>query len=123
NNFSPRETTIKRFQIADTATWIRGAHSLKVGADVNHDDIFNFFPGFFGGSYTFNSLASFNRGIPNGSGESYQQNFGGTGTTGPAWASRGPRTRRPSSAPGTASSTAARRRSWSAPPTPTTAST
>ena len=47
NNFSPRETTIKRFQIADTATWIRGAHSLKVGADVNHDDIFNFFPGFF----------------------------------------------------------------------------
>ena len=67
---------------ADTATWIRGAHSLKVGADVNHDDIFNFFPGFFGGSYTFNSLASFNRGIPNGSGESYQQNFGGIGTTG-----------------------------------------
>jgi outer membrane receptor protein involved in Fe transport len=82
NNFSPRETTIKRFQIADTVTWIRGAHSWKIGADVNHDDIFNFFPGFFGGSYTFNSLASFNRGIPNGSGESYQQNFGGIGTTG-----------------------------------------
>src|SRR5437773_6347270 len=35
NNFSPRETTIKRFQIADTATWIRGAHSAKVGPDVN----------------------------------------------------------------------------------------
>ena len=83
NNFSPRETTINRFQIADTVTWIRGAHSWKIGADVNHDDIFNFFPGFFGGSYTFNSLASFNRGIPNGSGESYQQNFGGIGTTGP----------------------------------------
>jgi outer membrane receptor protein involved in Fe transport len=83
NNFSPRETTIKRWQVADTVTWIRGAHSWKIGADVNHDNIFNFFPGFFGGSYTFNSLASFNRGIPNGSGESYQQNFGGIGTTGP----------------------------------------
>jgi outer membrane receptor protein involved in Fe transport len=83
NNFSPRETTIKRWQVADTVTWIRGAHSWKIGADVNHDDIFNFFPGFFGGSFTFNSLASFNRGIPSGSGESYQQNFGGIGTTGP----------------------------------------
>ena len=83
NNFSPRETTIKRWQVADTVTWIRGAHSWKIGADVNHDNIFNFFPGFFGGSYTFNSLASFNRGIPNGSGESYQQNFGGINTTGP----------------------------------------
>jgi outer membrane receptor protein involved in Fe transport len=74
---------IKRWQIADSATWIRGAHSFKVGADVNHDDIFNYFPGFFGGSYTFNSLASFNRGIPTGAGESFQQNFGGIGTTGP----------------------------------------
>jgi len=83
NNFSPRETTIKRFQIADTVTWIRGAHSWKTGIDVNHDDIFNFFPGFFGGGFTFNSLASFNRGIPSGAGESYQQNFGGIGTTGP----------------------------------------
>src|SRR5438093_3349926 len=83
NNFSPRETTIKRGQVADTVTWIRGVHSWKIGADVNHDSIFNFFPGFFGGSYTFNSLASFNRGIPNGSGESYQQNFGGINTTGP----------------------------------------
>src|SRR5262249_1086288 len=36
NNFSPRETTIKRWQVADSATWIRGAHSLKAGADVNH---------------------------------------------------------------------------------------
>ena len=49
---------------------------------MNRDTIFNFFPGFFSGSYTFNSLASFNRGLPNGSGESYSQNFAGVGTTG-----------------------------------------
>ena len=82
NNFSPRETTIKRFQVADTATWVRGVHSLKVGFDYNHDDILNFFPGFFGGNYTFASLASFNRGVPSGAGESFQQNFAGLGTTG-----------------------------------------
>src|SRR5712691_1123576 len=82
NNFSPRETTIKRFQVADAVTWIRGAHALKFGLDVNRDSILNFFPGFFSGSYTFNSLASFNKGFPNGSGESYSQNFAGVGTTG-----------------------------------------
>jgi outer membrane receptor protein involved in Fe transport len=82
NNFSPRETTIKRFQIADAVSWIRGPHALKFGLDVNRDSILNNFPGFFSGSYTFNSLASFNRGLPNGSGESYSQNFPGVGTTG-----------------------------------------
>ena len=82
NNFSPRETTIERFQVADAVTWIRGPHALKLGLDVNRDSILNLFPGFFSGSYTFNSLASFNKGLPNGSGESYSQNFAGVGTTG-----------------------------------------
>jgi outer membrane receptor protein involved in Fe transport len=83
NFFSPRETTIKRFQIADTVTWIRGAHSWKGGFDVNFDRIFNFFPGNFGGRYLFNSVASLGRGIPNGAGENYQQAFAGVNTTGP----------------------------------------
>ncbi len=83
NFFSPRETTIKRFQVADTVTMIRGAHSLKVGADFNHDEILNFFPGNFGGRYFFNSLAALGRGLPNAVGESYQQAFAGEGTSGP----------------------------------------
>jgi outer membrane receptor protein involved in Fe transport len=83
NNFSPRETTIKRFQAADIVTLIQGAHSFKFGADVNVDHILNLFPGFFGGSYRFMSLAQFNRGLPNGPGEFFQQNFAGAGTTGP----------------------------------------
>src|SRR5439155_13118132 len=40
------------------------------------------FPGFFGGNYTFASLASFAGGVPSGAGESFQQNFPGIGTTG-----------------------------------------
>lgn len=79
NFFSPRETTIDRWQLADSATWIRGAHTLKGGLDFMQDDILNFFPGNFSGSYTFNSIADFNRGRP----ASYVQAFGGPGTTGP----------------------------------------
>jgi outer membrane receptor protein involved in Fe transport len=82
NNFSPRETTITRWQAADTLTWVKGAHKVKGGVDVQFDDILNFFPGFFGGSYTFRSLASFNSGRPTGATELYQQNFQGAGTSG-----------------------------------------
>ena len=83
NNFSPRETTIKRWQVADTATWLRGSHKLKGGFDFQFDNILNRFPGFFGGSYTFRSLASFSSGRPNAANELYQQNFQGPGTSGP----------------------------------------
>ena len=82
NNFSPRETTIKRGQIADTLTWFRGAHFIRTGADFQFDKILNHFPGNFGGSYTFNTLSSFQFGVPSAAGERYLQAFAGTGTTG-----------------------------------------
>jgi len=44
NTFSPRETTIKRHQIADTLTDVVGVHAVKAGFDVNQDKILNFFP-------------------------------------------------------------------------------
>src|ERR1044072_8799101 len=59
NNFSPRETTIKRFQFIDNLSLIRGRNSWKFGMDFNFDRIFNFFPGLFSGSYTFPNYASF----------------------------------------------------------------
>ena len=83
NNFSPRETTISRGQFADTVTWMRGAHFLRMGADLQFDRILNYFPGNFGGSYQFNSLASFHLGTPSAAGERYLQAFAGPGTTGP----------------------------------------
>jgi outer membrane receptor protein involved in Fe transport len=83
NNFSPRETTIRRLQFADTATLLRAQHKMKAGFDFQFDNIYNFFPGFFSGSYTFRSLASFAGGRPNAANESFQQNFAGAGTTGP----------------------------------------
>ena len=82
NFFSPRETTIKRGQFADTASYIAGRHSMKFGGDWNIDRIVNFFPGNFSGAYTFTSLASFAGGRPTGTGERYVQAFAGTGTSG-----------------------------------------
>jgi len=79
NFFSPRETTIKRWQIADTATWVRGKHTLKGGFDRSNDDILNYFPGNFSGSYQFDSLADFQ----NGKASRFTQAFPGPGTSGP----------------------------------------
>ncbi len=78
NNFSPRETTIKRVQFIDNLSYTRDAHNLKFGADLNFDRIFNFFPGLFSGQYTFNSYALFASNTP----ASYTQNFAGAGTSG-----------------------------------------
>ena len=78
NNFSPRETTIKRAQFIDIVSLTHGDHSLKFGADFNFDRVFNFFPGLFSGQYTFNSYALFASNTP----ASFTQNFPGTGTSG-----------------------------------------
>jgi outer membrane receptor protein involved in Fe transport len=78
NNFSPRETTIKRFQLIDNISVTRGAHNLKFGVDLNFDRIFNFFPGLFSGQYTFNTYAAFGANTPSG----FTQNFAGAGTSG-----------------------------------------
>jgi hypothetical protein len=79
NSFSPRETTIKRQQIADTLTWAAGRHRLRSGVDFQFDRILNYFPGNFFGAYTFSSLASFNLNQP----VRFVQAFAGSGTTGP----------------------------------------
>lgn len=79
NFFSPRETTIKRYQVADTVSYLAGNHSVKFGVDINIDRIKNFFPGSFGGQYFFSSLAQFATGRP----DRYVQAFAGPGSTGP----------------------------------------
>jgi outer membrane receptor protein involved in Fe transport len=78
NNFSPRETTLRRHQFIDNLSYSIGKHSLKTGVDVNIENIFNFFPGLFGGQYTFNSLADFANRRP----ARFVQAFAGPGTSG-----------------------------------------
>jgi len=79
NSFSPRETTIKRHQLADTATYVLQNHTFKGGFDYSKDNILNYFPGNFFGVYRFNSLADFANNKP----ALYTQAFAGPGTTGP----------------------------------------
>ena len=82
NNFSPRETTITRWQVADTVDLAaRRSTSSRADSIFSSTTSYNFFPGFFSGSYTFRSLASFAGGRPNGANEFFQQNFAGPGTT------------------------------------------
>ncbi len=78
NNFSPRETTIKRFQLIDNVSLVRGRSNYKFGLDFNFDRVLNFFPGLFSGSYTFPSYAAFAANTPS----AYTQNFAGANTTG-----------------------------------------
>ena len=78
NNFSPRETTVNRYQLIDNQTLLAGNHTVKYGADLLFDRIFNFFPGLFAGSYTFTSYANLASGTPS----RYRQSFAGAGTTG-----------------------------------------
>lgn len=78
NNFSPRETLINRYQFIDSQTYLSGNHTFKFGADILIDRIFNFFPGLFGGSFTFTSYANLVAGTPS----RFRQSFGGAGTTG-----------------------------------------
>ena len=78
NNFSPRETTIRRAQIVNNLLYVTGRHNFKGGIDFNFDRILNFFPGFFNGQYTFNNYTDFGTNTPSG----FQQAFAGAGTTG-----------------------------------------
>jgi outer membrane receptor protein involved in Fe transport len=78
NNFSPRETTIKRFQAIDNVSLVSGRSNYKFGLDFNFDRVFNFFPGLFSGSYTFPSYTAFANNAPS----AFTQNFPGAGTSG-----------------------------------------
>jgi hypothetical protein len=78
NNFSPRETTVKRLQFIDNQTFIYSQHTFKYGVDLLYDRIFNFFPGIFSGSYSFSNYTNFGTNTPT----SYRQSFAGAGTEG-----------------------------------------
>jgi outer membrane receptor protein involved in Fe transport len=78
NSFSPRSANIDTLQPTVTLSVAKGAHSMKFGADMIFQQIANFFPGNFGGSYLFTSYANYANKIP----ASFTQAFAGPNTTG-----------------------------------------
>ncbi|HYO81924.1 MAG TPA: TonB-dependent receptor [Bryobacteraceae bacterium] len=79
NNFSPRYTNINGFQGISTLSVVRGRHTLKFGGDLNFARVENFFPGQFGGTYFFASLADYASRRPT----SFTQALAGADTGGP----------------------------------------
>ena len=63
-----------------------GRQNFKTGFDLNIDHIFNFFPGFFSGQYTFSPITGVAltgyEGFQKNRPSAFSQNFAGAGTTG-----------------------------------------
>ncbi len=78
NSFSPRSANIDTFQPTAIMSWVAGAHTFRFGADFIFQQIANFFPGNFGGSFTFTSYDAYALNQPS----SFTQAFAGPGTTG-----------------------------------------
>ncbi len=78
SSISPRFANINGYQFVENVTRTAGRHTMKLGFDVNHNRIENFFAGNARGSYTFNSYDDFFANRP----ASYIQAFPGEGTPG-----------------------------------------
>ncbi|HZQ51506.1 MAG TPA: carboxypeptidase regulatory-like domain-containing protein [Bryobacteraceae bacterium] len=78
NSFSPRSANIDTFQPTAIMSVVKGAHTFRFGADFIFQQIANYFPGNFGGSFTFTSYDAFALNQP----ASFTQAFAGPGTTG-----------------------------------------
>jgi len=81
-----RDLAATRAEWSDTVSHLRGAHTLKIGADISTNRITNYAAANSSGSYRFNSLESFGRsmaGLPSPvTGDQYVQAFSGEGTRG-----------------------------------------
>ena len=78
NSFSPRSANIDTYQPTAIMSIVAGAHTVRLGADLIFQQIANYFPGNFGGSFTFTSYDAFALNQP----ASFTQAFAGPGTTG-----------------------------------------
>ncbi len=71
---SPTRRRNALYEIADNLSHRKGAHALRTGVDFLYNDLTITYPQSARGSYSFSSLANFQRGIYNNSG--FTQSFG-----------------------------------------------
>jgi len=72
NDTTPNTADEKKYQIKDTVSYQTHGHSLKVGGELLHRNLFDSFPRFAGGMYAFSSLLNFANNVPN----TFQQAYG-----------------------------------------------
>lgn len=66
SNIIPQGRTQNTFQYGDTVSWVRGRHTFKFGADFVRYQAPSIFDSNLRGTFTFNSFADFQAGIPSG---------------------------------------------------------
>ena len=69
---SPTARSLSTIQLSDTLALQRGAHLVRTGLDLLYNQVTIEFPGALQGTYSFTSLANFERGVY----QQYQQAFG-----------------------------------------------
>jgi len=72
NDTTPNTADEKKLQFKDTVQFEWKGHSLKLGAELLHRDLFDAFPRFAGGFYTFSNLLNF----VNNTSNTFQQAYG-----------------------------------------------
>ncbi|HEV7570618.1 MAG TPA: carboxypeptidase regulatory-like domain-containing protein [Thermoanaerobaculia bacterium] len=65
NDTTPNTADEKKYQVKDTLSYQTHGHSLKVGGELLHRNLFDSFPRFAGGMYAFSSLLNFVNNTPN----------------------------------------------------------
>jgi hypothetical protein len=65
NDVSQSTADEKKYQLKDTVQYVRGNHNFKVGAEWLHRDLFDAFPRYVNGLYTFTNLTNFINNAPN----------------------------------------------------------
>ena len=83
NDFSPLTNPTNTYEIIDSATWIKGAHSFRIGMDLRQARLFSTNAAHsrgdfsFGGSYTGDGFADFLTGYPSSGSRDFPRNLFG----------------------------------------------
>jgi hypothetical protein len=83
NDFSPLTNPTNTYEIIDSVTWIKGAHSVKLGLDLRQSRMYSTNAAHsrgdfnFGGSYTGDGFADFLTGYPSSGSRDFPRNLFG----------------------------------------------
>ncbi len=76
NDTTPSTADEKKYQIKDTVQYMWNGHSIKAGAELLHRHLFDAFPRYAAGLYSFSNLTNFVNNTPNTFRQAYGPNNG-----------------------------------------------
>ncbi|HYM60578.1 MAG TPA: carboxypeptidase regulatory-like domain-containing protein [Thermoanaerobaculia bacterium] len=72
NDITPNTADEKKYQFKDTVQYLWNGHTIKGGVELLHRHLFDSFPRFVGGLYSYSNLTNFINEVPN----TFQQAYG-----------------------------------------------